>query len=88
MLFPLAAPGPLPVTKSDVQAGNRTYDPSGVGGCGKCGSKRVFECQMMPNTMNVVKGGMEWGTCLVFSCGADCRGAEWAEEAVYVQWDV
>jgi pre-rRNA-processing protein TSR4 len=39
--------------------------------------------------------GMEWGTCMVFSCEADCAGGEsakqggshWAEEFVLVQWD-
>lgn len=41
------------------------------------------------------KGDMEWGTCMVFTCLADCaRGADgkdvkavWAEEVVLVQWD-
>ena len=39
--------------------------------------------------------GMEWGTCMVFSCGNDCcvddRGQDdkecWQEEYVLVQWD-
>lgn len=42
------------------------------------------------------KWGMEWGTCLVFSCEKDCSvddvGTEtresWREELVLVQWDV
>ncbi|KAF8199164.1 programmed cell death protein 2 [Pholiota molesta] len=41
------------------------------------------------------KRGMEWGTCMIFSCEKDCceeNGKEvkeaWREEAVYVQWDV
>ncbi|KAJ7035698.1 programmed cell death protein 2 [Mycena alexandri] len=91
-------------------------------------SKRVFECQLMPNLINVLstgdsqdqrkkltdeerrklveqelKGGssdgrrgMEWGTCLIFSCSKDCSltddGKEaresWREEAVLVQWGV
>jgi pre-rRNA-processing protein TSR4 len=48
------------------------------------------------------KGDMEWGTCLVFSCLADCcrekvgEGkiewkevkAGWKEEFVLVQWDI
>ncbi len=40
------------------------------------------------------KCGMEWGTCLIFSCEKDCcreDGQEvkevWREEVVYVQWD-
>jgi len=37
--------------------------------------------------------GMEWGTCLIFSCENDCcSGWEdkecWREEKVLVQWDV
>jgi len=35
--------------------------------------------------------GMEWGTCMVFSCEQDCcaEGGEegWREEVVLVQWD-
>jgi pre-rRNA-processing protein TSR4 len=37
------------------------------------------------------KRGMEWGTCLIFSCEKDCcvnAKEVWMEEAVYVQWDV
>lgn len=41
-----------------------------------------------------MRRGMEWGTCLVFSCENDCCGnpdgqkESWTEEAVLVQWDV
>ncbi|KAF9511263.1 hypothetical protein BS47DRAFT_1373118 [Hydnum rufescens UP504] len=115
----------------------RSYDPSILPQCEACGSPRVFECQIMPNLINVFhssssknlakakksqtdeerraevarvlqgggvgkKGDMEWGTCLVFSCLADCcrekvgEGkiewkevkAGWKEEFVLVQWDV
>lgn len=37
--------------------------------------------------------GMEWGTCMVFSCGSDCclddddKVECWREEYVLVQWD-
>jgi len=37
------------------------------------------------------KRGMEWGTCLIFSCSKDCYANEmegWMEEEVYIQWDV
>lgn len=36
------------------------------------------------------KRGMEWGTCIVYSCEKDCSddGGCWREEVVYVQWDV
>lgn len=51
-LFPLPPTEPLPVTKADfkvVQTPKRTYDPSAVTPCPACKSKRVFECQLMPN---------------------------------------
>ena len=36
--------------------------------------------------------GMEWGTCMIFSCEKDCSvrddvGSTWREEYVVVQWD-
>jgi pre-rRNA-processing protein TSR4 len=31
------------------------YEPSGVEACPGCQSKRVFECQLMPNLINVVR---------------------------------
>lgn len=42
------------------------------------------------------KRGMEWGTCLVFSCENDCCATDdgfeareaWREEFVMIQWDV
>jgi pre-rRNA-processing protein TSR4 len=96
--------------------------------CPACGGKRVFECQLVPNLINVlskknekiaksgkketeeerkkaveraIKGldndrGMEWGTCMIFSCDRDCcleeaEGDEakgcWREEFILVQWD-
>ncbi|KAG9100892.1 hypothetical protein FRC06_003573 [Ceratobasidium sp. 370] len=92
-----------------------TYDPSAVAPCGHCGGRRVFECQLMPNIINLLKRqqagsddseegrkklvaaalggqgglGMEWGTCMVFVCEADCcDGREcWREEEVLVQWE-
>jgi pre-rRNA-processing protein TSR4 len=42
------------------------------------------------------KNGMEWGTCLVFSCLKDCCAGDereadardcWREEIVLVQWE-
>lgn len=39
--------------------------------------------------------GMQWGTCLIFSCEKDCcldgsseAASAWREEVVFVQWDV
>lgn len=125
-----AAPMSSQTAQGRQQQQRRTYDPSAVPRCPHCGGKRVFECQLMPNLINVLrqqgegegkgkgmsdeerkaevmralKGGngganasgklgigMEWGTCLVFSCEGDCSEGEsgaWREEMVYVQWDV
>lgn len=124
-LFPAPSAPPLPVTKPDFMvapAQKRMYDPSAVPTCPHCKSRRVFECQLMPNLINVLKAptedgkakmsdeerrqevlralkgekvddrvGMEWGTCMVFSCEKDCsedgaRGC-WREEVVLMQWD-
>lgn len=117
-LFPMPSQEFLPVTKAAftvVPAVKRTYDPSSIPCCPACGSNRVFECQLMPNLINIIKEkdvedrdltdeqrikvvraqdgrGMEWGTCMIFSCEKDCcLGDEpqecWREEYVVVQWD-
>jgi pre-rRNA-processing protein TSR4 len=129
-LFPTPPAPPLPVTKAVftvVPPLKRVYNTSAVPVCPVCKSKRVFECQLMPNLINVLRSpeeekpkklsdeerrkaverglkgegkderrGMEWGTCLIFSCEKDCcsdgDGWEdkecWREEKVLVQWDV
>lgn len=132
MLFPAAAQAPLPVTKADfkvVQPTKRSYSAASIPSCLCCKSSRVFECQLMPNLINVLRDsvddkhvgvrkmtdeqriqevrdtlkrnkepgsrGMEWGTCMVFSCANDCcvdEGGQddkecWREEYVLVQWD-
>jgi len=148
---------PASSTTTNEVATKRTYDPSVIPPCEACGGPRAFECQLMPNLINVfratssktsskkapkqtdqerraevarllrseevatldtvvsgegadtakedsaaAKGDMEWGTCMVFSCIADCcralddsKGpgvwkdveAGWKEEVVLVQWD-
>ncbi|KAI0272649.1 programmed cell death protein 2 [Gloeopeniophorella convolvens] len=61
-LFPLssAGSGVTNVTKaaSDVQQTliRRGYDPSTVPPCPHCGAPRVFECQVMPNLINIMSG--------------------------------
>ncbi|KAJ4492658.1 programmed cell death protein 2 [Lentinula edodes] len=127
-LFPTPSSDPLPVTKPDFKVvfpQRRTYSPSSsvLSPCPSCKGKRIFECQLMPNLINILRGvesnskklsdeerraavqktlkggsekGMEWGTCMIFSCENDCRidavGKEekdvWREELVLVQWDV
>ncbi|KAI0691233.1 programmed cell death protein 2 [Cytidiella melzeri] len=129
-LFPAPSKPNLPVTRPDamvIPPAKRTYEPSSIPACPHCKGKRVFECQLMPNLINVLKktgeekektkqsdaerrkevekvlkggtnlerAGMEWGTCIVFSCEKDCcveaeRDVQscWREEVVLVQWDV
>lgn len=125
-LFPMPAGPPAPVTKAAFMVTpprKRTYTPEALPACPHCKGQRVFECQIMPNLINVLeparsdrekkqsdeerlkevmqalKGesgvervGMEWGTCMVFSCGKDCseKGTPgtWREEHLLVQWDV
>jgi pre-rRNA-processing protein TSR4 len=124
-LFPFPPPPTLPLTKGTFTVAPRLvrcYQPEYLPHCPFCGSKRVFECQLMPNLLNVLaqdkegdtgkqmtahervrevakllrgghdmndKVGMEWGTCMIFSCGKDCSEETecWREEVVLVQWD-
>ncbi|KAG1741043.1 programmed cell death protein 2 [Suillus lakei] len=128
-LFPVPAQDPLPVTKAAfkvVPAIRRSYSTASISQCPACKAARVFECQIMPNLINVLrasikdgdaqkltdeqrmkvvqdvlqkkaasdKRGMEWGTCMIFSCEKDCclddHGGDkecWREELVLVQWD-
>lgn len=106
-LFPVPPQDPLPVTKAAfkvVPAVRRSYSTASIPPCSACKAARVFECQLMPNLINVlrasikdedtqkltdeqrmkvvqevlqkkaasVKRGMEWGTCMIFSCEKDC----------------
>ncbi|KAI9068304.1 hypothetical protein FKP32DRAFT_168245 [Trametes sanguinea] len=126
-LFPVPPAPPTPVTKGEFMVTpprKRTFAPESVPRCPHCQSRRVFECQLMPNLINVLKEpaeatqgkkltdeerraevlravrkesasrrrGMEWGTCMIFSCEKDCSaekedGSSWREEYVLVQWD-
>lgn len=60
-LFPVprSATAGVPVTKGEFMvtpnAGKRLFDSSSLPPCKFCGSKRVFECQLMPNLINVLK---------------------------------
>ncbi|KAI5995699.1 programmed cell death protein 2 [Pisolithus albus] len=129
VLFPAPPQDPLPVTGAAfkvVSPVKRSYNASSIPHCSVCKSSRAFECQLMPNLINVVRAaakdkdvddrkltdaerikavqavlksnqatGMEWGTCMVFSCEKDCcldEGGKdatecWREEHVLVQWD-
>ncbi|GJJ11202.1 hypothetical protein Clacol_005434 [Clathrus columnatus] len=118
-LFPAPPPPPFNTKPGFAPpvSQRRAYEVDGVGKCGVCGKQRVFECQLMPNIINLFRAqkrkteesksappkneeeqrrellntGMEWGTCLIFSCIDDCCSAGetecWREELVLVQWD-
>ena len=61
-LFPLL-PGKSDsetVTKSVSTVGQpprRGYDAKSIPSCPHCGSRRVFECQLMPNLINIIGAG-------------------------------
>jgi pre-rRNA-processing protein TSR4 len=60
LLFPTQPQPPLPVTKAAfkvVPAQKRIYDPTSLSPCLLCKSKRVFECQLMPNLINILRSG-------------------------------
>lgn len=124
-IFPLPTSKAVFVTKAQFTAqsaaSQRSYEPSTLPSCPHCGDQRVFESQLMPNLINILRTptgtagrkqtdeerrreveellkhgqcGMEWGTCLIFSCKKDCcleDGKDirscWREELVFVQWD-
>ena len=57
-LFPVPPKPNLPVTRPTsmvVPPAKRTYDPSSIPTCPHCHGRRVFECQLMPNLINVLK---------------------------------
>ncbi|KAG6897387.1 hypothetical protein C0992_002049 [Termitomyces sp. T32_za158] len=57
-LFPSPPAPTIPVTKgafSVVNAPKRTYFPTDIPACPACRSRRVFECQLMPNLINVLR---------------------------------
>ncbi|KAH7914626.1 programmed cell death protein 2 [Hygrophoropsis aurantiaca] len=57
-IFPAPPQAPLPVTKPDfkvVHTPKRSYSSASIPSCPVCKSSRVFECQIMPNLINVLK---------------------------------
>jgi pre-rRNA-processing protein TSR4 len=57
-LFPLPDAPPPAVTKAAFTVTSpqkRSFDPTSIPVCPVCRSKRVFECQLMPNLINVLR---------------------------------
>ena len=61
----------------------------------EAGRRKELE-QLLEGMKSKKSRGMEWGTCMIFSCAKDCcinEAAEfkmdehWKEEFVLVQWD-
>ena len=60
LLFPVQPQSPLPVTRAAfkvVTIQKRVYNPVSLSPCPLCKSKRVFECQLMPNLINILRSG-------------------------------
>ena len=84
--------------KFGLLAGKQTGKAAGMPRCENCGSKRVFECQLVPGAiialeeddMNV-EDGIEWGTIILGVCERGCAGevgeVVFREEWVGVQWE-
>lgn len=58
-LYPIPKQAVIPVTKGEFMvqpaAHKRRYDPSSLPPCPVCKSRRIFECQLMPNLINVLQ---------------------------------
>ncbi|KAI0044512.1 hypothetical protein FA95DRAFT_1544948 [Auriscalpium vulgare] len=100
---PHAEPAPTIVSKADFKvtpaAPRRAYDPAqAVPACAHCGAPRVFECQLMPNLINVLKpDGVQSKAALTDeerrkevervlkggAAGADVRGMDWGTILVF-----
>ncbi|KAF8327174.1 programmed cell death protein 2 [Cantharellus anzutake] len=51
--------GAILAANADEVAGKRVYEPSVIRPCDACGGPRVFECQLMPNLINVVRAASQ-----------------------------
>ncbi|NXC44806.1 PDD2L protein, partial [Penelope pileata] len=66
----------------------------GIPACGNCGSKRIFEFQLMPALVSMLQGdadlSVEFGTVVVYTCERSCWPANHQtplEEFIFVQED-
>ncbi|KAG6810866.1 hypothetical protein H0H92_010022 [Tricholoma furcatifolium] len=97
-LFPSPPAPTLPVTKAAftvVNTPKRTYFPTNIPPCPACRGKRVFECQLMPNLINVLRrpGDEDKGKPQTDEerrkaveqalKGAEGRGMEWGTAIVF-----
>lgn len=83
-------PGTFQLNRYDFGGKPLWYtSPVTIGPC-SCGSRRVFEFQLLPRLLRVlgiddsIEGGMDFGTIMVFVCDKEC-GEGWIEEVVVLQ---
>mmetsp|Transcript_2947 Transcript_2947/g.9027 ORF Transcript_2947/g.9027 Transcript_2947/m.9027 type:complete len:348 (-) Transcript_2947:529-1572(-) len=62
-----------------------------VGNCEICGCQRIAEMQLLSSVIyltgeEVLVGGMDWGTSIIYTCAADCNiDGRLCQEQVYVK---
>ncbi|KAF8915449.1 programmed cell death protein 2 [Mucidula mucida] len=97
VIFPPPPAENLPVTKPDfkvVRTVKRSYTTDSIPKCPSCGSKRVFECQLMPNLINILKDASDKGNALTdeerrkavekaLKGDAETRGMDWGTVMVF-----
>jgi pre-rRNA-processing protein TSR4 len=65
--------------------------PKSIPSCSNCGSKRVFEMQLMPTIltfgleMTVGPKNIEFGVVAVYSCSKSCSKEGYTKEYAFVQ---
>lgn len=81
---------PLWLAPPPTRTGMDAWPPS----CGRCGSARIFELQLLPTLAHKlhsicpkddVIASLGWGNIIVYTCGKDCRCDDPCEEFVVVQ---
>ena len=71
-LYPASQPG----------VAKRVFSPSSLPKCLKCGSDRVFECQLMPNLINVLGSAFGEGSKLPSKVVSDAERRKAVEKAL------
>ncbi|XP_024365835.1 uncharacterized protein [Physcomitrium patens] len=72
---------------------NGQPENSGIPSCSHCGSRRIFEFQVLPQLLNFLDfkdeaNSLDWGTIAVYTCERSCGegvGKGYAEEFAWVQ---
>lgn len=60
--------------------------PQTVPDCERCGSRRVFEFQVMPQLLSFLeRDELDWGTLACYTCEASCNTEGYAEEWIFRQ---